>query len=516
MKRIALSITAVALSWLTCAPPAAAHNQSIHQAMTDLSWQMMVFVENTGIDQVGEGDAEWHAFLRRVAATTTRYNAQPAQIFELIQTRTDSCTPALADWNKPLAEIPKAPRWDFKDLIECGVDMNWKPSLDGVRDTDRIGAALGVWAAHPDFAFGDTHLWYRATNAAGIGAVRDVVNEITEDSLAIALVPIVCLVEWLFGDGDCLDDAKKLADDMNPTEEIDSWIPGFGDISDENYVGLWHFIDMNDGASNDFDPRQGKLFDEAGVPGEPMDPLELVLMAYFDTTGLSVNYDKSDGVSNYTADTANDGIANTVRRGKGDWQFTTVAHTPFEPVNNMAWFGWKNFRDEPTHPVRMLGWPLHAIGDASVPHHVMGTSAWGHRPFEDSQDLIWSSVWNFKLGQRETQRPAVERVMRRAFEYWKLIEAWRTANGGTKDIPIRQIVMELAGRTHAYAMQQHAATGGDWPFSHLGSTTYLVAKNASNKAYADTAGAAEKVRPLYEDGMGATVALFVAAAEFFQ
>ena len=64
-----------------------------------------------------------------------------------------------------------------------------------------------------------------------------------------------------------------------------------------------------------------------------------------------------------------------VRRDKADWQFTTIAHTPFEPVNNMAWFGWTHFRDEQIHPVRMLGWPLHAIGDATVPHHVTGTSA---------------------------------------------------------------------------------------------------------------------------------------------
>jgi hypothetical protein len=246
-----------------------------------------------------------------------------------------------------------------------------------------------------------------------------------------------------------------------------------------------------------------------------MDPLELVLMAYFDTSGLSVNYDKSDGVANYTADNANDGMANTIRRGKGDWQFTTIAHTPFEPVNNLAWFGWTHFRDEQIHPVRMLGWPLHAIGDATVPHHVMGTSAWGHRPFEDSQEQIWSSVWNFKIGQIGTQRPAVERTLRRAFEYWKLIQAWRAANGGTKDIPIRQIVMQIASHTHDYAMAQHVATGGDWPFSMGASTTYLIAKNASIKAYSDTDGAAEKVRPLYEDGMGATIALFVAAAEFF-
>jgi hypothetical protein len=58
-------------------------------------------------------------------------------------------------------------------------------------------------------------------------------------------------------------------------------------------------------------------------------------------------------------------------------------------------------------------------------------------------------------------------------------------------------------------------TAGDWPFSSTASTAYLVAKNEANEAYADTDNAAALVRPLYEDGMGATIALLVAAADYF-
>lgn len=516
MKRIVVVSVSAVMTWITCALPAAAHNPSIHQAMTDLAWQMMVFVENNGVNRIGEGDAQWNAFLRRVASTPQQFWGQPAGLFDLIATRTDACTPTLAEWNTSLHGVPKAPRWDFKDVKDCGFQNDWKPRLDNIPDNEFGGAVLGFWAGFPDAAFDDTHLWYRPTNALGLGAVRDVVNEVTEDALAVALVPIVCLVDWLFGDGDCLKDAKKLADDANPTEEIDSWIPGIGDQSGEDWVGVWHFVDMNPGASNDYDARQGKLFDEAGVPDEPMDPVELVLMAYFDTAGLSVNYDKSQGINKYTADNANDGVSNTTRRDEGDWQFTTIAHTPFEPVNNLAWYGWTHFRDEQIHPVSMLGWPLHAIGDATVPMHVTGTSAWGHRPFEDSQDLIWDSVWNFRPGQIDAQSAAVAAVMRRAFEYWKVIEAWRAAHGGTKDIPMRELIMQLASHTHDYAMAKHAQTNGDWPFSITASTGYLVAKGESINAYADTDNAAELVRPLYEDGMGAMVALLVAASDFYR
>lgn len=517
MRRIAIPAVAIVIAWVSYVPPAAAHNPSIHQAMTDLAWQMMVFVENTGVDRIGEGDAEWNAFLQRVAATPPRFWTRPADLYDLISSRTEACTPVLGAWNTTVHGVPNAPRWDFKDLKECGINKNWKPMLDNVPANEFGGAVLGVWAGFPDAAFDDTHLWYRVTNAVGLGAVRDIVNEATEDALTIALIPIVCAIDWLFGDGDdCVKDSRKIADDVNVTEEIDSWIPGVGDQSGEDWVGVWHFIDMNPGASNEYDARQGKLFDEAGVPGQPMDPVELVLMAYFDASGLSVNYDKSQGIDKYTANHADDGVANTILRNQADWQFTTIAHVPFEPVNNLAWYGWTHFRDEQIHPVSMLGWPLHAIGDAIVPMHVTGTSAWGHRPFEDSQDLIWDSIWNFKTGQLEPQRAAVERVMRRAFEWWKVIEAWRAARGGTKDIPIRQIIMGVAAHTHDYAMAKNAETLGDWPFSITASTGYLVAKGESINAYAGTDNAAELVRPLYEDGMGAIVALLVAAADYYE
>lgn len=505
------------------AAPASAHNESIHQAMTDLSWQMMRFVEEHGSSRISETDPEFIAFLEKVRATPPRYHARPARLHELLVSRNGSgwnasgCAPPLQGWNTSLGGLHQAPNWDFYKW-ECGShDAEWTPSLAGTSPGDFIGAALGFWAGSPDGAYDDTHLWFRPSNALGLGAVREVANEATEDALTVALVPIVCLVDWLFGDGeDCVRDSRKIADTVDVTEEIDGWIPGIGDVHGESWVGVWHFIDMNDGASNEYDERQGKLWDEAGVPGAPMDPIELALMAAFDASGLSVNFSDSEGIGKYTVDGANDGVRDTIRRDRAKWQFTSVAHTPFEPVNNLAWYGWSRFHSDADHPVSMLAWPLHAIGDSIAPMHVVGTSAWGHRPFEDSQERIWASVWNFDREDVQTQLPAIERTMRRAFEWWKVIEGWRASRGGTKDIPIRQLVRDLAARTHGYSMQQHAATLGDWPFSATASTTYELAENDSIQAYADTEGAADKVRPLYEDGMGMTIALLVAAGEHFE
>jgi hypothetical protein len=511
-----IQIGAAVIVWISCITPLAAHNQSIHQQMTDLAYQMMVFTGHPGgLGRLDAGDADWTVFLQRVAATPVKYNAQSAQLDELAPPKWIGCSAPQPNWRTTLRGIPHAPSWDFNGNPGCGVNWAWKPSLDYVESDDFIGATLGLWAATPDDEFDDTHLWYRPTNVLGVGAVRDVVNEATEDSLSVVLLPVVCVIDLISGNGnDCHKDAKKIANDVDVGEEIDGWIPGFNDISNADYVGLWHFIDMNPDASNEFDARQGKLFDEAGVPGEPMDPVEVVLMAYFDVSGLSVDHDKSEGVSHYTIDSAEDGVPVTTRRDKSQWQFTSIAHVPFEPVSNLAYYGWERFRDEQVHPIRMLAWPLHAIGDATVPMHVIGSSAWGHRPFEDSQEELWPKIWNFTPGQLSSEQTSVLRVMRRAFDYWKMIEAWRAAHGGNKDVPVRQIVNEVARHTHQYAMSMHQVPGSQWPFSITASTEYLLYPHATAHAYAQIPGAADLVRPLFEDGVGATIALLVAAADY--
>ena len=105
--------------------------------------------------------------------------------------------------------------------------------------------------------------------------------------------------------------------------------------------------------------------------------------------------------------------------------------------------------------------------------------------------------------------------MRRAFEWWKVIEAWRAAHGGTKDIPIRQIITG----SRAYARLRHGQECGDprrLALLNYGVHWLLVAKGESIDAYARPTNAAELVRPLYEDGMGAIVALLVAAGDYYE
>ena len=515
--RVIRTVTAL-LTWLLSVPSLSAHDEIVHQRMVDLAYQMMVFLRSTDLGRFAAGTPEWQQFQARVAGTPRKYRPRPSGLGELKAPKRSECTLPEKSWDTTLGNVPYSPVWDFDGNDGCGVDQGWKPSLANIGAEDYAGAVLGLWAASIDRGFGDTHLWYRPTNFVGLGKVRDILNDAGDIGLGLALVPIVCLADCIFGScDDCDKHARKIAADANPTDEIDGWIPGIGDISNGDYVGVWHFIDMKPNAANEFDDRQGKLFDEAGIPNAPMDAVELVLMAYFDVSGLSVNYDKSDGVGRYTANHADDSMSQTIRRDQSQWQFMSIAHVPFEPVDNLAYYGWTQFRDSNQHAVRSLAWPLHALGDATVPMHVTGTSGWGHKPFEDSQVDLWPKIWNLQTGAadaNEAQRIAVNRVMLRAFEWSKIIDAWRAEHGGTKDIPVRRLVTEVAANTYAYSIAKHQETLGAWPFSSTASTEYLLFPSKTANEYGAIPGAADLVRPLFEDGLGAIIALLVAAGDY--
>ena len=157
---------------------------------------------------------------------TAKVLTRPADLYDLISSRTEACTPVLGAWNTTV-HGSRCTALGLQGPEGMRHQQELEADAGNVPANEFGGAVLGVWAGFPDAAFDDTHLWYRVTNAVGLGAVRDIVNEATEDALTIALIPIVCAIDWLFGDGDdCVKDSRKIADDVNVTEEIDSWIPG--------------------------------------------------------------------------------------------------------------------------------------------------------------------------------------------------------------------------------------------------------------------------------------------------
>lgn len=499
--------------------------------MVDVAYQSMVLVERNiqALENIRTSrlDPDWIQFLRKVARTPARYRAHGGGLDGVKAPAKNHCAEPVYEqqdlpagwWNRRMGEIAFPVSIDFAGHGDCGV-RKWTnddilqvlqgPNGDGFRD--HTGLVLGYWAASVDREFDDTHLWFRPTSAAGLGAAKRLIDQAGDTALAILLLPFVCAFDCIFGDcNDCDRDAKKLADDINPTDEIEGWIPGIGDLSGADWVGLWHHINMNDTASNEFDDRQGEFFEEAG-PFEIKDPVDLVLMAAFDASGLSVNHDESRGVARYQIGSPDDGHTPTNMRSESQWQTFSLPHVPFEPVDNLAYFGWRSFRDDPGHAVKHLGWPMHAIGDATVPMHVTATSAWGHRPFEDSQVGLWRTVRYSKAAEGD-QNAFAMRMLRIAYDAHKKVEAFRQAQNRPADVPVRLLVTDLAAATRQYALQKHAETAGDWPFSITASTEYVADVTAANRGYETKANAVEHVRPLFEAGIGTTIAFLVAAAD---
>ena len=62
-------------------------------------------------------------------------------------------------------------------------------------------------------------------------------------------------------------------------------------------------------------------------------------------------------------------------------------------------------------------------------------------------------------------------------------------------------------------MTKYQDTDHRWPYDRGASTRYLVHQDETINEYKNFENAAELVRPLFVDGMGATLALLVSASE---
>ncbi len=520
--RTILNTSAIWLMVILVANTVFAHNKIVHQDIVDVAYEFMLLVEqeDTMLSPPPGVSAEaWNEFRDKIAVTPSILRMQPSGLPEpttLVCAQVVGATNTLnAGWAQgTLGSVEHPVSTSYITGSDCGVRYNWKPGpgtifdsvnpLPGTGKLDHTGLVLGFWAASVDDEFDDTHLWIRPNNALGMSHLKEFINDAIESGISVLLLPFVCLIDCIFSDcNDCGQEAQDIADDSFPIDDLEGLLPGIGDISGSDFVGMWHHIKVSVPASNEFDNHQGWLLEESGPIGPP-DPLDLTLMALFDASGLSVNHDESLGIHRYQIANADDDHPNTIMRDKADWQMTSAAHVAFEPIDNLAYFGWKRFRDDPLHPVRFLGWPLHAIGDAIVPMHVAATSAWGHRPFEDAYDNLWSEM-----------PLRLSRIFLKAFEWREFILNWRTSHPGHEtDVPVRNLVTALADKTMAYSMAQQILL--HWPFDRTVSTQYVVAKEVAIAFYEDRPDAMRLGRPLIEDGIAATIALLISTAEVLE
>lgn len=500
-----------------------AHNYAYHDNMTDLAYQIMLAIAKGDprfTRPAGVTVAEWTAFVSAVTAAVPRLRRMPT----VLPPRTAVCIQAVdggsntvsPTWSTTtLAKVEHAVAASYLTInFDCGVAYSYAPggvydAINPAGSRDFSGTVLGLWAGRPDDEVDDTHLEIRPSNALGLGFLKGVINDLINKGLTILLIPFVCLIDCIFGGcSGCAGGASDLADGANPLDEIDAMIPGIGDISGTDWTGVWHHINLFPQASNDYDNHQG-LLSEAAFGGIP-DPVEILLMAVSDAAGLSVNPDDSQGVHHYQISNAGDGHPNSVLRDDEDWLITTWVHVPFSPVDNLAQYGWNEFKNDTARGAKFLGWPLHAIGDATVPMHVTATSGWGHRPYEDAYDNLWPKLRH--QGEGSEVRFARE-ALEVAVHWRKFILDWRSAHPqSSTDVPVRDLVTAIAKRTFDRSTKQFASLG-DWPFNPLMSSTYLVAKDTAIGFYRDRSDAVALGAPGAHDGIGATIAFLISASE---
>ncbi|MBK7859751.1 MAG: hypothetical protein IPJ65_14245 [Archangiaceae bacterium] len=513
---------AVSLSILVAfgAGPARAHNARVHQPMTDFAYQVMrlaaLKVPRVVARPGGISAQEWDDYLAAIDAAVPKLKVLPASLPTLPASRCVTDTPA---WSKAatLGLLTRAVSAGYATStdFDCGSEAGWSPGPvfeQHAGGTDYTGTGLGFWAQSIDDEVDDFHGWWKPTNFGGsAGKAKELASEGWDTGLGILLLPAVCFIDCvfgLFGSCDaCVETAKQLSEGTNPVKNLEELMPGFGDWTGPTYTGLWHFINVRGGVSNEYDDRQGMLYEEAGPFGVP-GAVDMAIMVVTDI-GITINYQKSLGPKRYQISGATDSHPNTKHRDEGDWEMLSLGHTTFEPLDNLAYFGWRKFVADPAHSSRWLGWPLHALGDATVPMHVTGTTLWGHRPFEDAQERLYPSMVGAKLTPT-TQEGLARSVLLEGFAWFRFVRSWQ-AEHGSAEVPVRDLVTALAKKTLAYSQDSQQLF---WPYNDAASTEYLLtAKETATDQYIDHANAVELGRPLLFSGQGATIAFLAAAME---
>ncbi len=292
--------------------------------------------------------------------------------------------------------------------------------------TNYTGALLGLWATRPDDESNDTAVFIRPTNIVLLGDLKRLAEDAVELGLVVVLAPLFCITDFLFtGDPTgCIDDAAAASHSFDPVARADDYLllleEALGPVLDpvgnfmlfgkSNPASMFHFIVPS--RSGDFNFIPGMNLGESRL-GIENDSVDEVLTAYFDLIGLTVNPADSTGPSRY-----GQFAAGPLGRNDSDWAGFSMAHVEFEPVDNVARYGWQQFQQ--TGTARGLGWVLHALGDAFCPHHTLGSLGWGHQPWERFAGVRWVAGDVFPEDLVQVQYPNMVTELTYAFQYWTM------------------------------------------------------------------------------------------------
>ena len=483
------------------AAPVFAHNERIHQGMTDYAYHLTL-----AMAAVSAGDTTSNPLVAELAAMLSDHPDLPAFFSAAGQARPklralrsgllDDPMPcfdpdllALVDDDNDLLpdrqlaaatlaeekmgrlNYPITTRYAHKNAT-CEIDKTYTPigsmalvnpvsgttPKEKFRSRDYTGVTLGYWAGGPDRALTDwifrsTTLETLQTPAVQIGTGIGVsALAMAACAIACGLMPVLCAVcpAIAIGAGIYVIDAIN---------DIDA-----SSMEHDDFTGLGHHIDMKPLQPGDatFDDKRGKFMEKAGPGGNP-DLLEEMVIALYDLLGWHVRHDLSNGPAAYQITAGGDGHPDSVLRSASQWETATGAHIDYTPVDNLAMSGWTTFKaavkPDAVTPAAVqgapgLGWSLHALGDATVPMHVVGTTGFGHRPYEEAFDNRWEQLVIADLGKpgatAMSARQARE-IVNRALVWREFILQWRAGNGGTTDVPVRDLVTLLASQTRADA-----------------------------------------------------------------
>jgi hypothetical protein len=475
-----LSLKTSALLLLLLAPPlseARAYNQDTHQLLVDYAWQIMLAVDVVGRnaappDQPFQQLSVSPDFSRRVQEAVRKIHLLPANLpapkdsrcidpamIQKLGTNTPNWGNGGDFLNMQLNLVRFPIALDYETGNDCGIQADWSPgpAYQLINKDDHTGTVLGYWAQYPDTLKDDFHVGIKPTSTGGLSALKEGLVVAGAIPAATVWVPVKCAWKCVkslvsFSPSDCADCCKHAIDDgatasHDVVSGIDSLVPIIGDFKSDFIVGMSHHINVPLG-NKDFDDTSGLLITKAGPLGVP-GALETLATAVA-ATGATVRYDDSAAPKNYDVRNAQDGAPDSRHRDAADWEFLPFPHLPMPPVDNLGWYGEGQYSTPPGHHTKFLGYALHAIGDATVPMHVVGAFGWGHRPYEDAVTMLHASLL---VGQRRTEPGRLNNILLpRAEAYYKIISDWRAANPGQQtDVPVRALVTAVAQKTWSIA-----------------------------------------------------------------
>jgi hypothetical protein len=517
MKRLFAShvLAAIAVAqWL--AAPAHAYNWGTHSRLVETAISAMDRVAATPPPAPAGADAAlWAQYIAEVSSARARLSVLQSGL--ATDVGGDSITgpgtlraddtecggvrlrhlehPEQCHYN-PVDNLTFLPSIRIQDLFytpnRLGAPCGLTPAL--VSEQSKVlGSVLGWHAATVDDHLEDVILWNRPTSFLFLGLVSEFSSRAFDFALGGLILPFLCIAAWFSGDSCDPEDAVDLASQVDPITQIEGLIPGICPRTSSDYTGLWHFVDVVAPSGRHNDVR-GMWYEQAGPAGSP-GAVDLAIMAGSDLSGLSLDAGDSHGVSRY-------GQFDRRHRTEAAWQHPTLGHVEFSPLQNLAQFGWSHFVASPTSALG-LEWPLHALGDAVEPHHVVATTSFGHRALEDFVDDRNDELF---------RALDMDAVVRAGFPVWLGLHGRASA----AEVPVRQLIIDVARATRARVL-----AGGEWAWDDRASTLYVTGgsfidddNNFKLKAKARYQDDVPQILPLLGDGVSAILAFLTVTSRF--